>query len=58
MSFTEDAATLWDKPTATQVVIPQEARNFQRPQRQFQHSTVPLEDDNMAADTNTIMQFQ
>lgn len=57
MSFTEDAATQWDKPSATKVVIPQEDRNFQRPTQPFK-STVPLQDVNMASDSNTIMQFQ
>lgn len=57
MSFTEDAATQWDKPSATQVVIPSDSRNFQRPTQPFK-STVPLEDVHMAEDSNTIMQFQ
>jgi hypothetical protein len=57
MSITEDFATQWLPASATKVVIPQEDRNFSRPNQSLWQSTVPL-DVNMANDLNQIKNIQ
>lgn len=52
MSITEDFATQWDFPQATKFVIPTQDRDFSRPKQPFFHSTVPMEDINMASDAS------